>query len=288
MGSNIFHDATVSTVIFSFRKDTSDVIHNTKVTTDIIDFETNNYNTVFLKQSLFSKNTSYIFNILLKPEEYGIIDKIENRSTRLEKFFKNISPGIDGDKEKYVRKTKENESFKPLLFGKDFGRYFTNFNNNYIEYKREKLNRARDENIFLSKKIIIQRISGGNMPLTATIDSDNFYTFNSVNNLILNDTIDIPIEFFAGLLNSKLLNWYYSLMFSNKSTLTVNISKTFLAELPIKTDINERISLKVNEILAQKSQNQKTNTKELEQEIDVMVYELYGLTEEEIKIVESN
>lgn len=288
LGSNIFHDATVATVIFSFRKETKFEIHKTKVITDITNFETKKFNTVFLDQTLFKKNTSYIFNILLKPEEYGIIDKMENKSNRLEFFFKNISPGIDGDKEKYVRKTKENESFKPLLFGKDFGRYVTNFNNNFIEYKREKLNRARDESIFLSKKILIQRISGGNMPLTATVDSKNFYTFNSVNNLILKDTVDMPIEFFAGLLNSKLLNWYYSLMFSNKSTLTVNISKTFLAELPIKVDVNENISLKVNEILSLKSQDSKADTQNLEQEIDIIVYELYGLTAEEIKIVENN
>ena len=36
------------------------------------------------------------------------------------------------------------------------------------------------------------------------------------------------------LLNSNLINWYYANNYSNKSDLTVNISKTFLEEIPIK------------------------------------------------------
>ena len=40
----------------------------------------------------------------------------------------------------------------------------------------------------------------------------------------------------------------------------------------------------IDKILAAKKQNQNTAT--LEQQIDEMVYQLYGLTDEEIKIVE--
>jgi len=284
LGSNIFPEATVSTVIFCFKKQICANNTSTKVIKDIVDFENKDYTEVILNQYLFEKNISFTFNIMLKPEEFNIIKKIETSSNKLDLYFKHISPGIDGDKEKYVKKSNVGINLKPLLFGKDFGRYKINFNNNYIEYNREKLNRARDETIFLSKKIIIQRISGGNMPLTVTVDYERYYTFNSVNNLVLNDNIKIPIEFFAGLLNSKLLNWYYSVMYSNKSTLTVNISKTFLSELPIKTDSNERISEIVQNIIDSKLKG--IDTTELERAIDQMVYQLYGLTQEEIEIVE--
>ncbi|EDN66865.1 Tgh124 [Beggiatoa sp. PS] len=46
------------------------------------------------------------------------------------------------------------------------------------------------------------------------------------------------------------------------------------------------ISRKVNQILAAKKHNQKADTSKLEAEIDQLVYKLYGLTEEEIRIVE--
>ena len=45
---------------------------------------------------------------------------------------------------------------------------------------------------------------------------------------------------------------------------------------------------KVNEILSLKSQDPLANTLALEQEIDAIVYELYGLSEEEIGVVEGS
>jgi len=49
---------------------------------------------------------------------------------------------------------------------------------------------------------------------------------------------------------------------------------------------NEKISNLVMDILKTKESEPTTDTSALESEIDHMVYELYGLTEEEIKIVE--
>ena len=43
-----------------------------------------------------------------------------------------------------------------------------------------------------------------------------------------------PLKFILMLLNSNLINWYYANNYSNKSDLTVNISKTFLEEIPVK------------------------------------------------------
>ena len=43
----------------------------------------------------------------------------------------------------------------------------------------------------------------------------------------------------------------------------------------------------VERILAAKRTNPQADTSELEREIDQLVYQLYGLTEEEIRIVES-
>ena len=46
----------------------------------------------------------------------------------------------------------------------------------------------------------------------------------------------------------------------------------------------ETIAKKIHNI---KKQNPQTNTTDLENQIDQLVYQLYGLTEEEIKIVEN-
>jgi len=44
----------------------------------------------------------------------------------------------------------------------------------------------------------------------------------------------------------------------------------------------------INQILSAKKQNPEAATSQLEKEIDQLVYKLYNLTEEEIKIIESS
>lgn len=45
-------------------------------------------------------------------------------------------------------------------------------------------------------------------------------------------------------------------------------------------------SMKIDEILHVKKENSKSDTSELETKIDALVYKLYDLSDEEIKIVE--
>ncbi|MFM6205596.1 hypothetical protein, partial [Planktothrix sp.] len=60
-----------------------------------------------------------------------------------------------------------------------------------------------------------------------------------------------------------------------------------LSSLPIKIPPNKSDFEKlVDQILTAKKSNPNADTTILEQQIDQLVYELYGLTEEEIKIVE--
>ncbi len=55
----------------------------------------------------------------------------------------------------------------------------------------------------------------------------------------------------------------------------------------INNQTQEKIETLVNQILIKKSENSKADTTALEAQIDQMVYELYGLTEEEIEIIEN-
>ncbi|GAI75789.1 unnamed protein product, partial [marine sediment metagenome] len=92
-----------------------------------------------------------------------------------------------------------------------------------------------------------------------------------------------------GILNSKLINWFYANQFTNESKLTVNLSKEYLSQIPIaKASLlqHEEIIHKVNEILSIKEIDYNADTKQTQTEIDQLVYDLYGLTEEEKKIVE--
>ncbi|MEQ3664744.1 TaqI-like C-terminal specificity domain-containing protein [Olleya sp.] len=283
LDKGVFDGVTISTIILELNKSFLDESEIKLKSNSVINS---------VKQSFFLQNVSYTINNFIDNSTVKIIDKIKESTYPMGDDFSFISPGIDGDKEKYIANTKINEDYKPLLFGKDFKNYRIDFNNNYILYDNNLLNRARNEEIFLAKKkILIQRISGGLSPLTAVLDDNQFYTFNSVNNLILKKGREHLYSVYLALLNSKLINWYYALMFSNRSNLTVNISKTFLEKIPIKKIPDEIIlpfTLLTTKITKAKADNQNSDTTTLEKEIDQMVYKLYNLTPEEIAIVENS
>ncbi len=56
----------------------------------------------------------------------------------------------------------------------------------------------------------------------------------------------------------------------------------------IFTKIRDLLIHLVTQIITLKKENPQTNTSELEREIDLLIYELYGLTEEELAIIENN
>ena len=180
---------------------------------------------------------------------------------------------------------------------KNIGKYSIKFKNNYIKYDRKLLNRARDERLFLSPKIVMQRVSGGIYPITACIDEKQYYTFNSINNIILKDNCGYDLYYILTLLNSKLINWYYANNFSNNSNQTVNITKTYLEKIPIKVasekqqkSLSEKAHnmLKLNKLFQEKPTNElEKEIKNLNDEIDLEVYALYGLSPDEIKLVEN-
>lgn len=88
--------------------------------------------------------------------------------------------------------------------------------------------------------------------------------------------------YLLGLLNSRLFTYYDKLTNTN-----ANITAKVLNNLPVRIvpDQFEIIDL-VKQILEIKQDNPSADTTDLESEIDKLVYELYGLAEEEIKIVE--
>lgn len=121
--------------------------------------------------------------------------------------------------------------------------------------------------------------------LPFTFDNKQLYT-NQKCFLITGNELEYLVSF----LNSKLFKFCFEENFPELQGNTRELNKVIFEQLPIKkipSSEQQPFIDKVNEILFLKSQDPKANTQELEQEIDAMVYELYGLSQEEIAIVES-
>jgi adenine-specific DNA-methyltransferase len=98
------------------------------------------------------------------------------------------------------------------------------------------------------------------------------------------------IWFYIGLLNSSLLNFYYREISQEGGRVLAEVKPQRLRSLPLADSspaTRSTITELVRRTVAAKKKNPAADTSGLEREIDQQVYALYGLTPEEIKIVES-
>ena len=99
------------------------------------------------------------------------------------------------------------------------------------------------------------------------------------------------LNFILGILNSKLTNTWFEYYY-NTTKVSGNyfdLNGNQIGSIPIPTATKEQqkeIITLVDKILAAKKADSSTDTTEWEKQIDQKVYELYGLTEDEIAIVE--
>ncbi len=91
-----------------------------------------------------------------------------------------------------------------------------------------------------------------------------------------------------GILNSRLTFFLFKAVLPKLRGDFYEPSYLYFKDFPILKDNSGQIASKVNQILALKKANPEADTSALEAEIDQMVYKLYGLTEEEINIVEES
>ncbi|ECR2423635.1 TPA: Eco57I restriction-modification methylase domain-containing protein [Campylobacter coli] len=98
--------------------------------------------------------------------------------------------------------------------------------------------------------------------------------------------------YLTALLNSNVNFYYFKQIGAKLGASGYEMSKIFVEKLPIpkinskNQKIADELINSVDEILKAKEQDKNANTQELENKINSLVYKLYNLTEEEIKIIE--
>lgn len=142
------------------------------------------------------------------------------------------------------------------------------------------LHRERDENFFKE---------GDKIVFSARTKSSNFtftnQPFYGSRNLFFIKSNRVNLKYITALLNSKLFYFYMKERLKHTGDL-LQIDKNQFMKVPlyVSKDIRAFENL-VDEIMELKEKNQ--DTSELEAKIDKMVYELYGLSENEIRVVEA-
>ena len=249
------------------------------------------YKNLFLEESktsevkplLIDKSFIKLFGLFINgigQEELNLGIKLTKNNEKLEKFCKNIR----GASAQSYLKEKGKYAY---IGGKQINRYgiidIKGFHNKK-EKSAEILNNA-----LLSQDIVAHITKPRNhIKIIACIPKNkDIYILNTINQLVF-ENVDIYLAW--AIINSKLINWYvYKFIFSNSiRTMHLNSFATDKIPIPKITSKNKKLTDEiinnVDKILTLKSKNADTN--DLEAKIDSLIYELYNLTEDEIKIIE--
>jgi len=301
----IFKDATKETVIIIIRKPKQKQPNdNNKINiiTELLEGKSPNSqpnNTYFIKQKeLMNKEANYMININFNAKIQKFIETVSNNSKKLSELVTIIDQGIKtGNDEKYISENKTSELYKLAVNGKHIERYAVKNKKVYVLYDSKQLAEPKNEEWFLIKpKILMQYIRNLSLKwrLIATIDNEGLYSLRNIKTLLPKQS-EVDLYFILALLNSKLLNYYYSLFY-----IDIAIKKNYLEMLPVRDNrkelvkeisvISKQITSVKQKIISDKMtdnlQRLKQEYSELSQKIDVLVYKLYGISQEQIELVE--
>ena len=252
------------------------------------------------RQSRFASNPDSVFDYRLTDAAAEFVDSVVGRFPPLEEGF-DVGVGINTGfiREDLVADYRIDERYHPMVPGSGIARYGAVETQGWILYDKEYV-RSRGElgrslppeRYFDSEKILVVRTRNLSLPrrVIATLDSSGAYNLNRLSNIVAKG--DADLMGLLGILNSCLVNFLFSTRFWD-----YEIKPVYLRAIPVADTHDRALSAAVERILALNVEfaNAKTTHETeilkrrvltVDKQIDQLVYELYGLTDKEIRIVE--
>lgn len=228
-------------------------------------------------------------------------------------------------KDAYIFNQKKNKKCKRFVEARELSRYKIDYLGRWLEYDPKIVRRPGLPELFESPKIMVRDVVG-QQGLICSYDDSGFYADYSVVCLTLksnlknvtsrkitftNEEISLAekysIFYILGLLNSSLMNFVFKMAIGGG----LHVYPDNIRQLPIhkidfghsaEKSIYDEIVVLVEKMLALQKERQGVRPeddldyarkldrqiKDIDSEIDKRVYKLYGLTDEEIKLVEGS
>lgn len=254
-------------------------------------------------------------NIIASAEEQALFQKVQEISVSLSNIcdvYNGIKPFEKGkgtppqtdqimkEKPYVIEGSAPNKKWQPLLRGSLIQRYKLLWDHDYWVLYGPWLAAPRDSAIFDAPFKIMVRQTGDS--IIATIVEKGFIARNNLH-VLLPKNLNYDLRFIVGVMNSRLMDFTYTFINPEKGEALAEVKKQHVEQLPIcevkptdKANHDKMVSL-VEQMLSLskqlpmvKTDHEKTALQRqidvTDRQIDQLVYELYGLTEEEIGIVE--
>jgi hypothetical protein len=315
--SNVFTGATVDTIIlltekseYTYQYNASNILVRTFGKKQPIHYIIDPQKEFYAKaKDWFVQNA---FNIQTDNIENSLLEKIGNNRQTVSQFA-DMYYGIKAyqvgkgkphqtkkirDEKPFTSIIQKGENWLPFYDGKNIGRYRLLWNkNNWLNYG-DWLAEPRKPAVFEGEKILIRKITG--KTLISTYIPETSYC-NTLLFVLKLKGKSYSYKSILAILNSLLIGWYFRMKFQisdNDTFPQIMIRDILQFPLPvvdgiIDANLNKLTSQLLN--LNEEMQQIKLESKRLqiqskieycETRINEIVYQLYGLTEDEIKIVE--
>jgi len=308
--------AVVDTHVLIYQKNEAGVSYD-----DVIAIDLRKNRQIEFHHSLLGKfipMDSDSINIIDPPESQMLFRKIQELSSPLLnicRVYNGVKPFEKGkgtppqtdkimEEKPFVQEGPcPDKTFSPLLRGSLIQRYRNLWNQDYWIKYGPWLAAPRDPSIFTAPLKIMVRQTGDS--IIATLVNNEFIARNNLHILLPHD-MKYNLRYILGIMNSQLFDFVYSFMNPEKGEALAEVKKHHVEQLPIRSInfsdpadkarhdrmvslVEQMLSLN-KQLQAAKTDHEKTSLQRqidvTDKQIDQLVYELYGLTEDEIKIVE--
>jgi type I restriction-modification system DNA methylase subunit len=281
--------------------------------------------TTMLSQTTFDETPHHTFRLDLDIGTMQLIKNIDSKSIKLGDVCYLITGAVlhDSDtgasKQRLIHRTFR-RGYKPYIEAKEISRYLLPLSTRFLDYRPSEMHRPKFPELFENDKLMVARIAD---EVRATIDLNHLYTDHTIDLAVKKDRLveaksrDFKISaeeaavarpyslyYLLGLINSKLATFYLRRMLGMAIEINPETGRTLPIRRinfddPAEKAQHDRIVALVEEMLQLQKEHAEASARledrrwrlkdridELDREIDQAVYTLYGLTEEEIAIVE--
>jgi len=254
-------------------------------------------------QAVWQRHSENHFGLPGAPGSEELQSRIREKSRLLGEFATAYFGIQTFDREKFVSRKKHLACHQPVIDGENIGRYSLQPSREFVEFRPPAIKSGGNPQVYSQPRIGVRQI--GREPI-ATFLPANLFTLNTIYNIFFTKQTTYDLKFILGIVGSKVVAWYWRQCFYDQKETFPKIKKDALLAIPVpRINVSDApgkvqhdaVVAKVEAMLAAKqalagAQTDKDRTyyenkcAGLDRQIDRLVYELYGLTEDEIRIVE--
>lgn len=190
----------------------------------------------------------------------------------------------------------------PVVDGAHINRYTLQRGSEYVDFSPSAIKSGGNPQVYEQPRIGVRQI--GRTPIGTFLPA-GLYTLNTIYNIFFTKPTGYDLKFILGILSSKALGWYWLRSFFDQKERFPKIKKDALLSIPIPRIAfsdpankarHDRMVQLVESMLALHKQLAEARSEAqkgviqrqidaTDAEIDRLVYDLYGLTAEEVAIV---